>query len=120
MNKLAIKRIYDPAESVDGYRVLIDRLWPRGIAKAEANLDEWNKDVSPTGSLRVWFGHKSENFPLFRERYIAELDDSPAAKAFAARCKQLLQSQNVTLLYGARDPQCNHAVILRDWLEKAF
>lgn len=120
MNELTVKRIFESAESADGYRVLIDRLWPRGVAKAAAKLDEWNKDVAPTGSLRIWFGHKPENFPLFKERYMAELDANPAAKEFAARCNKLLQSQNVTLLYGARDPQCNHAVILREWLSKAF
>lgn len=74
MNELTVKRIYESAESADGYRVLIDRLWPRGVAKAAAKLDEWNKDVAPTGSLRIWFGHKPENFPLFKERYMAELD----------------------------------------------
>lgn len=116
MGELKTKRVYRPAEEPDGYRVLVDRLWPRGLAKAGAGIDEWNKEIAPTPALRSWFGHKPENFPLFSGRYAAELDGNPAAYGFAERCREMLRSSNVTLLYGAKDERCNHAAVLRDWL----
>ena len=116
MGELKIKRVYLPAQDDDGYRVLTDRLWPRGISKTKAQLDEWNKLIAPTTSLRVWFGHKPENYPLFSERYTAELNENPAAAEFATRCKEMLRQGNVTLLYGARDVNHNHAIVLRKWL----
>ena len=116
MNEIKIKRAYSETDDIDGYRVLVDRLWPRGISKTRADLSEWNKDIAPTGELRKWFGHKPENFNAFKERYWAELDDNRAAFDFAEKCRTLLQEGNVTLVYGAKSPTCNHAVILRDWL----
>ena len=116
MNELKIKRVYSPAEESDGYRILIDRLWPRGIKKEDACLDEWNKAVTPTTALRKWFGHKEENFEKFNTQYRAELDSNPEAPAFAGHVGQLLDKGNVTLLYGAKSPTCNHALILRDWI----
>ncbi len=116
MNELRIKRVYSPAEESDGYRILIDRLWPRGIKKDDACLDEWNKAVTPTPALRKWFGHKEENFEKFYTQYRAELDANPEAAAFAEHVAQLLDKENVTLLYGAKSPTCNHALILRDWI----
>ena len=95
-----------------------DRLWPRGISKTRADLSEWNKDIAPTSELRKWFGHKPENVDAFKERYWAELDDNRAAFDFAEKCRTLLQEGNVTLVYGAKSPTCNHAVILRDWLNR--
>ena len=117
-NHLQIKRIYIPAEETDGYRVLVDRLWPRGVSKARAALDEWNKEVTPTPDLRKWFGHKAERFSEFNERYLFELNQNHAAFDFATKINDLLKSQNVTLLYAARDPEINHAIILKDWIEK--
>ena len=114
--KLKIKRIYIPAEEDDGYRILIDRLWPRGVSKTNAGIDEWAKEVTPSTELRKWFGHKDENFEEFRRLYIAELESNPDAARFAKHCKELLSDGNVTLLYGARSATCNHAVILRDWI----
>lgn len=116
-NRLSIKRIYEPADKADGYRVLVDRLWPRGVSKERATLDEWNKDVTPTPELRMWFGHGAERFDEFTERYQAELDQNPTAFAFAEKVRDLLKEQSVTLLYGAKDPQINHAIILKHWLE---
>lgn len=116
MNKLRIKRVYLPADEEDGYRILIDRLWPRGVSKEKAQIDEWCKDVTPTPDLRKWFGHKEENYTEFADKYRAELNGNPAAPEFAARCRELLKEGNVTLLYGAKSPTCNHAVILRDWI----
>ena len=114
--RLKIKRIYLPAEEDDGYRILIDRLWPRGVSKTDADIDEWAKEVSPSTELRKWFGHKEENFEEFQRQYIAELDANPDAASFANHCKELLAEGNVTLLYGARSATCNHAVIMRDWI----
>lgn len=113
---LRIKRIYLPAQASDGYRILIDRLWPRGISRSAAEIDEWVKDVAPSTNLRKWFGHKEENFEVFRRRYELELDNNPSARKFALHCHELLKTGCVTLLFGARSLTCNHAVILRDWI----
>ena len=116
MYQLRIKRVYAAAEESDGYRILTDKLWPRGMTKDKAAIDEWAKEITPTNSLRQWFGHKRENFQAFTDQYIAELNANPAAPAFAKRCIELLQRQNVTLLYGAKDEECNHAIVLRNWI----
>ena len=115
-NELKIKRVYLTPEEGDGYRILIDRLWPRGIAKEKACIDEWNKAIAPSSELRKWFGHKEENYATFTEKYRSELDNNPEATPFANHTKALLESSNVTLLYGAKSENCNHAIILRDWL----
>lgn len=116
MGNLLIKRVYLPAGEEDGTRILIDRLWPRGVTKEKAAADEWDKDITPSPALRKWFGHKEENFGEFSRKYREELDSNPAAVPFAQHVGKLLESDNVTLLYGAKSPVCNHAVILRDWI----
>lgn len=116
MYQLRIKRVYAAAEESDGYRILTDKLWPRGMTKDKAAIDKWAKEITPTNSLRQWFGHKRENFQAFTNQYIAELNANPAAPAFAKLCIELLQRQNVTLLYGAKDEECNHAIVLRNWI----
>lgn len=113
MTEFRIKRIYDAPEPGDGYRVLVDRLWPRGVAKDDAELDEWCRDVAPSGDLRTWFGHKPERFDEFADRYRSELDGSGAASELATR---LADEPTVTLLYAAKDPAHNHALVLRDYL----
>lgn len=115
---LSIKRIYQAKQIDDGYRVLVDRLWPRGVSKSRAALDEWNKEVTPSPDLRKWFGHKPERFDEFKQRYRAELDQNGAAFDFVKRIADLLVSQNVTLLYAAKDPHINHAIILQEWIEE--
>jgi uncharacterized protein YeaO (DUF488 family) len=107
-----IKRVYDPAQSGDGTRVLVDRLWPRGLKKTDAHLDQWMKDVAPSPQLRQWFAHKPERFAEFERRYRAELTKNAAV----AELRKLGRSKPVTLLYGARDPQINHAVVLSSFL----
>jgi uncharacterized protein YeaO (DUF488 family) len=109
-----IKRIYDEPAAPDGYRVLVDRLWPRGVSKARAQLDEWAKDIAPTTELRTWFGHEAAHFDEFAQRYRAELDANPTVERFRALSRE---QDIVTLLYGAHDPLVNHAVVLRDYLE---
>jgi len=112
VRSLAIKRAYDPPARGDGSRILVDRLWPRGISKRKAALDGWIKEVAPSPSLRKWFGHKPERFREFSKRYRAELKDNPAvAKLRALKGK-------VTLIYGARDPAVNHAAVPAKFLKR--
>lgn len=108
-----IKRIYEEPTEADGYRVLVDRLWPRGTSKEAAHLDEWCKAVAPSTAARRDFGHDPARFGEFKARYRAELMASGAAEAFAER---LTDKPVVTLLYAARDPRVNHAVVLQEVL----
>lgn len=113
-----VKRIYDPPAADDGYRVLVDRLWPRGVSKARADIDEWLKEVAPSTELRRWFhqspADEAEVFDEFRRRYETELDGNPAVDAL----RELGRTHpTVTLLVGARDPELNHATVLRQYLE---
>ena len=112
---LSLKRVYEPAEEADGMRVLVDRLWPRGLEKSRAAVDEWLKDVAPSPALRKWFGHDPARWADFQRRYLAELADNSAVD----RLRELQrQQQHLTLLYGARDAEHNQAVVLRDYLAR--
>lgn len=111
MRSVAIKRAYDPPSPQDGTRILVDRLWPRGLSKAKAELDGWNKDVAPSTALRQWFGHEPERFQEFAKRYRAELKGNPALDELRAL------KGKVTLVYGARDPLVNHAIVLAKLLK---
>jgi uncharacterized protein YeaO (DUF488 family) len=108
-----VKRIYDDPSPGDGYRALVDRLWPRGVSKERAELDEWAKDLAPSTELRTWFGHESSHFEQFAQRYRDELDANPVVERFVALGGD---NDTVTLLFAAHDPQVNHAVVLRDYL----
>ena len=118
MKELRIKRIYEAIEKQDGYRVLTDRLWPRGIAKAKAAIDLWEKTVAPSTELREWFGHIPERFPEFTERYLQELEDNSDATKFVELCQKQLEKSNVTLLYGAKDEVHNKAVVLQNFINQ--
>lgn len=109
-----IKRVYLPPEASDGRRILVDRLWPRGLKKATAALDDWAKDASPSPELRLWFGHDPAKFPEFRARYLHELQDNPSA----ANLRHLGQTQTITLVYAAKDEQHNHALVLQEFLQQ--
>jgi uncharacterized protein YeaO (DUF488 family) len=109
-----IKRVYEPPAPGDGERILVDRLWPRGLKKADAAIDRWMKEVAPSAALRTWFGHKPERFAEFRKRYAAEMAGNPAL----AELRKLGRGRTVTLLYGARDPKQNQAVVLLELLRK--
>jgi len=111
---IRIKRAYEPPEPEDGNRILVDRLWPRGIEKKRLKLDSWYKDVAPTSELRKWFSHDPAKWDEFRRRYFAELDSNPAAWGPVA---DLARRGTVTLLYSAKDEGHNNAVALRDYLE---
>ena len=118
MKELRIKRIYEAIEEQDGYRVLTDRLWPRGIAKAKAAIDLWEKTVAPSTELREWFGHIPERFPEFTERYLQELENNSDATKFVELCQKQLEKSNVTLLYGAKDELHNQAVVLQNFINQ--
>lgn len=113
MMDISVRRVYDPPQDSDGWRVLVDRLWPRGTSKAKARVDLWDRDVTPSKELRGWFGHIPERFPEFRERYVAELDANPAA---ASLLEDLRLRDRITLVFAAKDVEHNNAVVLRDWL----
>lgn len=108
-----IKRVYETAEPADGYRVLVDRLWPRGLSKDAAALDQWLPEVAPSAELRKWWNHDPDRLDEFATRYRAELDANPAAESLREIGRE---HESVTLLYGARDPRLNQAVVLRDYL----
>jgi uncharacterized protein YeaO (DUF488 family) len=112
---VAVKRVYEAAEQADGRRVLVDRLWPRGVSKDEARLDLWLKDIAPSDDLRKWFGHDPDRWEEFRKRYRAELEDKGDA---VGELKGLLAKGMVTLLYGAHDETHNNAVALAAWLHE--
>jgi uncharacterized protein YeaO (DUF488 family) len=110
-----IKRAYDPPELSDGYRVLVDRLWPRGITRGNAHLDEWARELAPSGELRRWFGHDPARFEQFRERYSAELvAHEEKLRALRRRARE----GTLTLVYAARDTEHNDAVVLAEILSR--
>ncbi|MDD6372963.1 MAG: DUF488 domain-containing protein [Bifidobacteriaceae bacterium] len=109
-----IKRAYEEPADDDGARILVDRLWPRGRSKAAACLETWAKDVAPSKELRSWFAHVPERFPEFAERYRAELDANP--DGVRELTDAMAGHGRVTLVYAAKDPEHNNAVVLRDWL----
>ena len=113
MSDIRIKRVYETASAEDGYRVLVDRLWPRGLSRERVQASMWLKDAAPTGPLRKWFGHDPAKLEEFRRRYFDELSEKPEV---VAGLLELARKDRVTLLYAARDPECNHAVVLRDYL----
>jgi len=115
---IRIKRIYDEVSENDGYRVLVDRLWPRGITKERAHLDAWLKDAAPSPGLRTWWNHDPRCLDDFAARYRAELDGSPETSRAIAELRALVvpSGKPLTLLYGAKDPQINHARILAEYL----
>jgi len=113
---IQVKHIDDPPSSEDGVRILVDRLWPRGLTKEKAAVDAWMKEIAPSPGLRTWFGHRPERFAEFNERYERELKEDPVRKELANRICQMAAEKNVTLLYAAKDPVHNHAIILQRWL----
>jgi uncharacterized protein YeaO (DUF488 family) len=112
-----LKRAYEPASAEDGYRVLVDRLWPRGVSKSQAELDEWEKELAPSSELREWFGHEPGRFAEFRRRYIDEL------RANRSRLKELRRRARIgtlTLVYSAHDSEHNDAVVLAEVLRRGL
>jgi uncharacterized protein YeaO (DUF488 family) len=115
--KLQVKRVYDPPSHEDGVRVLVDRLWPRGLTKASAAVDLWLKDISPSVDLRRWFNHDPSRWTEFTRRYAEELEaKKPAVAALAGAVRR----GRVTLLFGARDPEHNNATALFSYLNRVL
>jgi uncharacterized protein YeaO (DUF488 family) len=112
MASLKIKRVYESPSSTDGLRILVDRVWPRGVSKKKAALDHWMKDAGPSTALRKWFGHKPERWSEFRKRYRKELSGNAALKEL----RKLVKGHRATLLYGAHDTEHNQAVVLASLL----
>ncbi len=119
MNTIRLKRIYELPSKMDGYRILVDRLWPRGVSKGKATIDEWAKDITPSTKIRKEFHHDP---PLlmddFTYKYNFELDNNEHAFEFVNKIRKKLEEDNVTLVYAAKDGKYNHVVILKEWLEK--
>lgn len=114
---IQLKRVYDPVARGDGTRVLVDRVWPRGMRKEQAAVDRWLRDVAPSSELRKWFGHDPERWPEFKRRYREELSAGPAA---LYELIDLCRDGPVTLLFGARDRERNQAVVLREVIGEAL
>jgi uncharacterized protein YeaO (DUF488 family) len=111
---VAVKRVYEPVSPKDGYRILVDRLWPRGLSKDRAAVDLWLKDIAPSTELRRWFGHDPSKWDEFRRKYSAELATHAED---VAQIRKLAKRRRVTLVYGARDTERNDAVVLLGYLE---
>jgi len=112
-----IKRIYEEPVEDDGYRVLVDKLWPRGVSKEDAHLDEWNKQVTPSTELRKWFDHDPGKFEEFSQRYKGELTEKED------ELSQMIEragNERLTLLYAAKDTEHNHALVLKEFIETTF
>lgn len=114
---IKLKRVYEPIESKDGLRILVERLWPRGVSKEKAKIDYWAKDIAPSTALRKWYAHQPERWSAFREKYIEELNaNAEALSQFRTLCK----GQSVTFIYAAHDEAHNSAVVLKYFIETAL
>lgn len=114
--QIFLKRVYEPAKAADGYRVLVDRLWPRGLTRDAARIRAWLRDLAPSDGLRTWYGHERERWAEFRRRYREELaspDKQAALRALAERARR----EAVTLVFAAADPDRNNAVVLKEVLD---
>jgi uncharacterized protein YeaO (DUF488 family) len=118
MMNIRLKRIYEPPSPEDGVRILVDRLWPRGISKERAAINEWMKDIAPSAELCKWFGHRPERFDEFSARYERELTEDPIRSELVDRIFGMAAVQNVTLVYAAKDPVHNQAIVLHRWLAR--
>lgn len=113
---IKIKRVYEPASKDDGYRVLVDRLWPRGMRKEEADLDLWLREVAPSNSLRKWYGHDAEKWEEFKERYARELDEKTE---LVEQIERKARDERVTLLFSSKEEHNNNAQALKEYIERS-
>ncbi|MHC5267949.1 DUF488 domain-containing protein [Enterococcus sp. LJL98] len=118
MGELKIKRAYEDLTSIAGKRVLVDRIWPRGIKKETLHLDLWEKEIAPSSELRKNFGHVPEKYPWFKAQYEKELENNPIYPSFLEQIRHWLQNENVFLLFGAKDETHNQAVVLQEKLQE--
>ena len=112
-DRISLKRAYEPPAPADGTRILVDRLWPRGVKKENAAIDEWMKEIAPSTELRKWFGHDPDRWPEFQRRYRSEIKKHPAE---FQRLREIARRGHLTLVYAARDEAHNDAVVLRNLL----
>ena len=120
MPQIKLIRAYDQAavKRTSGYKILVDRLWPRELAKADLPYQWWLKELAPSSELRKWFNHQEERYPEFKQRYLAEIAANPLSAAVLDFISLCLQSEDVILIYGAKNEQHNQAVVLKAWLEQ--
>ena len=112
--QIKLKRAYEPAAADDGVRILVERLWPRGVTKSDAALDHWAKDIAPTAALRTWFGHRPERWRDFQTRYRRELNENPTA---VNSLRELCAARRVTFIFAAKDVHRNGAVVLKEYID---
>lgn len=112
---LRMKRAYDTVSNEDGFRILVDRLWPRGISKERAKIDLWLKDIAPSGQLRKWFGHNQQKWSEFKEKYYIELGEK---ESLVVLVMEKMSAGEVTLVFGAKDRKVNNAVALREYIDE--
>jgi uncharacterized protein YeaO (DUF488 family) len=110
-----VKRVYEKPDESDGLRILVDRLWPRGLTKEEAKIDKWLKDIAPSNDLRKWFAHRGERWQEFKRRYLEEVKDT---KELLIQLKELENNKKITLLYAAKDKERNNAQALLEFINK--
>ena len=115
---IQIKRIYDAPDATDGFRILVDRVWPRGVSREKAALKEWDKMIAPSSELRKWFGHDPSRYEEFRKRYWKELEDNPETESFITLIRQHMDEGPVNQLFCAKDREQKKAVVLRELLEE--
>lgn len=115
---IQLKRAYEQVKTTDGYRILIDRLWPRGMSKEKEHLDLWLKEIAPSTDLRKWFNHDPAKFTTFKEHYLIELQSGKAQTAYQELLQIIKEKPVVTLIYSAKDETNNNAVVLKEALEK--
>ncbi|MGP4075966.1 DUF488 domain-containing protein [Halobacillus sp. K22] len=114
---ILLRRIYDENKTLGGHRVLVDRVWPRGISKEDAELDEWLKEIAPSPDLRKWFDHDPAKFNTFKEAYRKEIKDNSEAQSKIQELKAVAADKRLILLFGAKDKEHNHAVVLKEIIE---
>ena len=116
--KLLMIRAYDIDDTCQGRRILVDRLWPRGIKKESLEPFEWAKEITPSTQIRKFFAHKAENFEKFSKLYLEELEENPEAEKFKIHVKNILKTENAILIYAAKDPEINHVQVLKKFLQE--
>jgi uncharacterized protein YeaO (DUF488 family) len=112
--RISLKRVYEPAARSDGFRILVERLWPRGLSKKDAKIDLWAKEAAPSAELRRWFDHRPERWPEFRRRYFRELDSRDDA---LQPIRERVRAEHVTFVFASRETRFNNAVALKEYLE---
>lgn len=117
-HEIKLMRVYEFDKDVPGKRILVDRIWPRGVTKKSLEPFYWAKEICPSNEIRKYFGHKEERFDSFKKKYLKELDENPAKEDFLEKISDTLQDEDVIFLYGAKDKKINHVVILKEWVER--